>query len=98
MRNIPTNLIKDAVYCVNYLVYKNENGAREYMYLATRQDQMRELQLAIKHGSFEAEDYGIVLEQGKGEAPDSIKEKMSILYKCNHESCISVMDYNPDIG
>ena len=95
MKTIPIQLIKDAVYCVNYLVYKNDDGAREHLYLATRHDQMKSLQNAIRQGNFEAEDYGIVLEQGAGEASKIVKEKMQLLYKCNHNSGISVLDYDP---
>lgn len=96
MRNIPVKLIKDEVYCVNYLVYRNEEGTREHIYLATRQDNMRFLQDAIRHGNFEAEDFGIILEQGKGEASEMTKEKMQLLYKCNHNPGIDVVDFNPE--
>ena len=98
MRTLPTNLVKDAMYCVNYLVYLNETGAREFVYLATRQDQMKDLQAAIRQGGFDAEDFGVILEQGRGEASDITKEKMQMLYKCDHNNGLSVLDYNPEQG
>lgn len=93
MRSIPIQLIKNATYCVNYLVYSNEKGKREFLYIASRKDQMSQLKEAIKRGNFIAEDYGIVLEHGDGEAPDIIKEKMKMLYNCNHEGSLSILDY-----
>lgn len=96
MRNIPTGLVKDKTYCVNYLVYKDESGQNSYLYIAVRQDQMPEFQKAIKCGNFDAEDYGIVLEQGEGIASDDIKQKMRMMYNCDHDSNISIVDYKPE--
>ncbi len=94
MRTIPINLIKDATYCVNYLVYSNGQGTREFLYIATRKDQMKELQAAIRRGNFIAEDYGIVLEHGLGEASSLIKDKMKMLYNCTHEGSLSLLDFD----
>jgi hypothetical protein len=96
MRSIPHNLIADKTYCVNYLVYSNNNNARSFMYIAVRQDNMPEFQSAIRQGNFDAEDYGFILESGTGEASANIKNKMSMLYNCNHESGLKVLDYNPE--
>ena len=94
MRNIPIKLIKDATYCVNYLVYSNGKGKREYIYIASRHDQMLGLKAAIQQGNFIAEDFGMVLEHGEGEASDITKEKMKMLYNCDHENGLSVADFD----
>lgn len=70
---------------------------REFLYIATRRDQMKSLQNAIRRGNFIAEDYGMILEHGQGEAPDYIKEKMTMLYKCNHEGSLSLLDFDADV-
>jgi len=96
MRTIPTSLVKQKLYCVNYIVYKDESDNQGFLYLATRQDKMPDLQEAIKRGNFEAEDYGIILEHGKGESPPEVQQKMQILYNCDHSSNLSVLDYTPE--
>ena len=98
MKSIPRRLIDERTYLVNYLVYSNENGVREYLYIAVRKDKMPEFQQAVKRGNFDAEEYGIILDHGKGEAPDDVKEKMKMLYKCDHENGVSIRDYNPEPG
>lgn len=90
MRSIPRNLIRDQVYCVSYLLYEDENGAKHYCYLAVRSDDMPHFQNAIKTGDFDLNDFGVVLEEGEGEASDTIKEKMRHLYNCQHESALEV--------
>lgn len=96
MRNIPSSLVKDKTYCVNYLLYKDEAGQESYLYIATRHDKMESFQNAIKLGNFDAEDYGIILEQGTGEAPEEVKQKMKIMYNCDHGSNLSILDYTPE--
>ena len=98
MRNIPRNLIEDKTYCVNYLVFKNEYGVREFLYIVIREDKMSAFQEAVRRGNFDADDYGTVLERGKGEPTESIIAKMKLLYKCDHNSGLSVLDYNPEHG
>lgn len=94
MRNLPISLIKDKLYFINYIVYKNEDDETEYMYLAVRHDNLEHFKDAIKAGTFQAEDYGLILESGKGSASDDVKKKMQILYDCNDEENISVIDFN----
>ena len=94
MRNIPSRLVKDKTYCVNYLVYKDEADKESYLYIAVRQDQMGDFQSALKSGNFDAEDYGIILEQGSGLASDDIKQKMKIMYNCDHTSSKSILDHS----
>lgn len=96
MRTIPTSLVKQKLYCVNYIVFRDESDNKAFVYLATRQDKMPDLQAAIKRGNFEAEDYGIILEYGEGDSPPEVQQKMKILYNCDHESNLSVADYEPD--
>ncbi len=93
MKIIPRDLIRDKIYCVNYLVYLNGKGDREFVYIAVRQDRMEEFKKAISHGNFDADDYGLVLEHGRGDASDILKEKMKMMYKCDHSSSINVLDY-----
>ena len=97
MRNIPSYLIKDKTYCVNYIVFQNEHGSTEFLYIAVREDHMPEFKEAIKNGNFDAEDYGYILEHGKGEASNMVKEKMKLLYKCNPDINYKVQtDQNTD--
>ncbi len=97
MRTIPQDLIRDKVYCVNYIEYIGETNAQEYFYIAVRQDEMDKFKTALEHGNFEADDYGLILEQGNGSAPKIIREKMKLLYKCDHDSAINVSDYTPEM-
>jgi hypothetical protein len=94
VRTIPQNLIRDKIYCVNYIEYIGESDARKYFYIAVRQDEMVEFKEALKHGDFDADDFGIILEQGDGSAPEYVKDKMKMLYKCNHENAMDVKDYS----
>jgi hypothetical protein len=93
MKNIPTSLIKDKIYCVNYLIYKDEAGSTGYIYIAVRQDDMSDFKNAIKNGDFDADDYGIVLEQGGGKPSDETVQRMKILYSCDHDNSFNVLDY-----
>jgi hypothetical protein len=61
--------------------------------MAVRQDNMPRFQQALRAGNFDAEDYGIVLESGSDEPADYVKNKMKILYKCNHEKAINAAEY-----
>jgi hypothetical protein len=96
MKTIPRNLIEDKTYCVNYIVYLNDESVREFVYIAVRKDRMAEFQQAVEHGNFDTEDYGVVLEHGTGEPSDHVKSTMKMLYKCNHDSGISLVDYQAE--
>ena len=98
MRNIPRSLIDDEFFCVNYIVYLNDKGVRHFLYIAVRKVDMKEFKKTVKRGNFIAEDYGFVLEKGKGDAPDYLKEKMEIMYKCDHKNPLKVQDYNPEVA
>lgn len=84
MRNIPRDLIDKKTYVVTYVVYLDNEGEKRYFYIAVRKDKMLDFQRAVLEGDFDAEDYGIILEEGDGEAPEVIKEKMKMLYQCDH--------------
>lgn len=98
MKTIPHNLIENKTYCVNYLVFLNDKGAREHLYIAVRRDEMPEFKQVVLRGNFDPEEYGVVLEYGRGDALPEIKEKMKMLYNCDHEKAVSVQDYNPEHG
>lgn len=94
MRNLPISLIKDKLYFINYIVYTNQDEEIQYMYLAVRHDNLDGFKEAIKIGTFEAEDYGLILESGKGHACEDVKMKMKLLYNCTEDDNISVIDFN----
>lgn len=97
MKTIPRSLIRDEVFCVNYIVYLSDKGVRNFMYIAVRNKDLEEFKKVVRRGNFIAEDYGFVLEQGSGDALEIIKEKMKLLYDCNHSSALKVQDYNPEV-
>ncbi len=84
MRNIPRDLIDNKTYVVTYVVYLDSEGQKRYFYIAIRKDKMLGFQRAVLEGNFDAEDYGIILEEGEGEAPEAVKDRMKILYHCDH--------------
>lgn len=90
MRSIPRNLIKDQVYCVNYIVYLDDSNQQHYSYVAIKNSDMPEFQEAIKQESLDLNDFGIVLEEGEGEASDIIKDKMRHLYNCRHDNAAEI--------
>jgi hypothetical protein len=90
MRSIPRNLIRDQIYCVNYLVYEDESSEKNYCYLAIRKSDMPNFQRALSTADFDLSDFGVVLEEGVGEASDTIKQKMRHLYNCQHESAVEL--------
>lgn len=96
MKSIPRSLIDDNTYCVNLIVYNNNDGQREFVYMAVRRDNMPKFQQAIKRGNFDAEDYGVILEGGSEEPTDYIKNKMKILYKCNHDKALNALNYQSE--
>mgnify|MGYP001315232722 CR=1 FL=1 len=93
MRNIPRDLIQKKTYVVTYLVYEDATGQQRYFYIAVRKDKMPAFQRAILAGNFEPEDYGFILEEGLGEASEVIKEKMKIMYQCDHEGATQLEKY-----
>lgn len=95
MKTIPQDLIRDKVYCVNYIEYIGASGAKEHFYIAVRQDEMDKFKAALKRGNFDAEDYGMILEQGVGSASMAVRNRMKMLYKCDHNNAINVSDYIP---
>lgn len=95
MKTIPQDLIRDKIYCVNYIEYLGQAGTKEYFYIAVRQDDMLNFKTALEKGDFDADDYGLILEQGNGSAPTYVRDKMKMLYKCEHENALSVNDYLP---
>ena len=92
MRTIPRDLIDKKTYVVTYVVYLDNEGDKRYFYIAVRKDKMLGFQRAVLEGDFDAEDYGIILEEGEGEAPDVIKEKMKMLYQCDHVQATNLSD------
>lgn len=84
MRNIPKDLIENKTYVVTYVVYLDSDAQKRYFYIAVRKDKLLEFQRAVIEGNFDAEDYGIVLEEGEGEASDVVKEKMKMMYQCDN--------------
>lgn len=55
---------------------------------------MPEFQAALKRGGFYPEDYGFILEHGKGEADELLKEKMWMQYRCDHKNAFVLMQAN----
>jgi hypothetical protein len=49
---------------------------------------MPEFRKALKQGGFFPEDYGFILEYGKGEASELMREKMKLQYRCDHSRAI----------
>ena len=86
MRDIPHHLIKDAIYVVNYLVYRDPEEQKKFIYLAVKEDDMPAYEEALKSQNFIAEDYGIILEEGDNEASDAIKQRMELIYQCDHSN------------
>ena len=95
MKTIPQDLIRDKVYCVNYIEYIGESGTNEHFYIAVRQEEMEKFKEAIRHGNFDAEDYGLILEHGAGSASTDVRDMMKMLYQCDHNNAINVSDYSP---
>lgn len=93
MKTIPQDLIRDKIYCVNYIEYLNDAKQVEHCYIAVRQEYMDEFKAAIKKGDFDTDDYGILLEQGTGPAPAFVRDRMKMMYDCNHDNAINVSDY-----
>jgi hypothetical protein len=93
MRSIPRNLIRDQVYCVNYLIYEDESGKENYCYLAVRNSDMEKFQKALSCTDFDLNDFGVVLEEGLGEASENVKDKMRHLYNCKHEAAIELESF-----
>ena len=92
MRNIPRDLIRNQVYCVNYLVFLDDADHQRYCYVAVRQKDMPQFKKALRAGDFELDDFGVVLEEGEGDAPSHVQEKMHYLYNCNHTNALDVED------
>ncbi len=93
MRNIPKDLVDSKAYIVTYVVYLDENEKKRYFYIAVRKDRILDFQKAVIEGDFDAEDFGIILEEGNGEAPDYIKEKMKLMYHCDHSKATELSNY-----
>lgn len=92
MRTIPTSLIDKQYVCVNYVVFENAKGEEEFFYIAVRGHRMPEFKRALREGGFYPDDYGYIIEQGKGEASDLLKEKMALQYRCNHKQAIRLVN------
>lgn len=88
MKTIPKSLIDKKYICVNYVVFENADGDEAFFYIAVRGSRMPEFVQALKEGGFFPEDFGYILEQGKGEASELLKEKMAMQYRCDHKNAI----------
>ena len=53
---------------------------------------MPEFKRALEEGGFFPEDFGYILEQGKGEASGLLKEKMALQYRCDHKNAIRLIN------
>ncbi len=95
MRNIPKDLIDSNTYTVTYVVYLDDKGDKHFFYIAVRRDKILSFQRAVLEGDFDAEDYGIILEDGEGEAPEEVKERMKIMYNCHHADATPLEEYTP---
>jgi hypothetical protein len=91
MKQIPNHLISDKVYSVNLISYTDPNGYRRFVYLAVRQDKMVQFRDALTRGELETDDFGLILEEGKGEPSDLLKAKMEFLYGCDHAHPMDVL-------
>lgn len=96
MRTIPKDLIDNKTYVVTYVVYLDGESKKRYFYIAVRKDKLLEFQRAVIEGDFDAEDYGIILEEGEGEAPDVVKEKMKMMYQCDHVLATDITGATPE--
>ena len=52
MKTIPQDLIRDKIYCVNYIEYLGNAGNIEHFYIAVRQDEMPKFKEVLQHGNF----------------------------------------------
>jgi len=95
MKNIPSNLLDKQYVCVNYVVFENANGDEEFFYIAVRGHRMPEFKRALKEGGFYPDDYGYILEHGKGQASEILKEKMALQYRCDHQQAFRLTASKP---
>ena len=74
------------------MVFENANDEEEFFYIAVRGNRMPAFKRALEGGGFFPEDYGFILEQGKGEASELLKEKMSLQFGCDHQNAIRLLN------
>ena len=97
MKNIPSNLLDKQYVCVNYVVFENAEGDEEFFYIAVRGHRMPEFKRALKEGGFYPDDYGYILEHGKGQASEILKEKMALQYRCDHQKSFRLSHSNEPV-
>lgn len=95
-RTIPQKLIKEAVYTVNYVEYLDTRNEKRFAYIAVRTEEVEAFRLALQKGNIPLDDYGVILEYGKGEASDLLRAKMEFQYKCDHSNMVKIHHQKPD--
>ncbi len=67
------------------------DGNKIYHYLAIKEQDVENFRNAIRAGKpYDVRDYGAVLESGFDQPDDKVKEKMTKLYGCNHNSVVTI--------
>ncbi len=73
-------------------MFNNADGDEEFFYIAVRGSRMPSFKHALEEGGFFPEDYGFILEHGKGEASELLKEKMTLQYRCDHKNAMRLIN------
>lgn len=74
---------------------EDPDGHPIYAYVAVRADIVDSFLAAQKTGTFYPEDYGVILESGKGEPSPEVKEKMETEYGFDHKALEDITTNRP---
>src|SRR5688572_8218775 len=76
--------------CILLLRGEDADNQKIFAYVAIRADKLEEFMTAQKTGAFSPEEFGVVIESGRGEPSDEIKQKMTTEYGFNHEAMVDI--------
>jgi hypothetical protein len=78
--------------CILLVRGQDPDGAPIFAYVAVRADRLTEFMQAQQSGLFYPEDFGVIVESGRGEPSDTVRNKMTTEFGFNHEAMEDIQD------
>ena len=80
--------IAEKTVCVLLLRGEEKAGQNVYAYVAVRADKIEAFMHAQRKPDFSPNDFGMILESGKGDPSLEVRQRMEKNYGFNHESMV----------
>ena len=85
-------MLAEKTVCVLLVRGEDPDGAPIFAYVGVRADKLKPFMEAQAKGLFYPEEYGIIIEAGRGEPTAEVRLKMERDYGFNHEGMLDIPD------